>query len=232
MLSQLCKGKIIDICNLCIKDRESCCCRPVHNQPISNRRRYRFSSLIEFLGHIKHLYAAALGIEILCITADEIGENTALYLFGFNWIGIPIAYLMGYGLASFVTFITILGRYNYNQSKRILITDTCCSVLGQYADKGFMTNLRTTFLNFGIGTKKISLLRTQPNVKYILRTSILILVTAESACILMAETVDLIFYNYSLFLSVPLALVAGAFAVVASEALRKSRTKLQHTSQG
>ena len=38
--------------------------------------------------------AAALGLKILCIAAAEIGENTALYLFGFNWTGIPIAYLM------------------------------------------------------------------------------------------------------------------------------------------
>jgi len=148
---QICKVKIINDCNLCIKeDKDSCCCRSVHNQSIRNSCRYGFSRLTEFLGQIKYLYAAALGIEILCITAAEIGENTALYLFGFNWIGIPIAYLMGYGLAGFVTFVTILGRYNYNRSKHILITDTCCSVLGQCADKGFLINLRIIFLNFGI----------------------------------------------------------------------------------
>jgi hypothetical protein len=62
------------------------------------------------------LYAAALGLKILCIAAAEIGGNTALYLFGFNWTGIPIAYLMGYGLAGFVTFIMILGRYNYDRN--------------------------------------------------------------------------------------------------------------------
>jgi hypothetical protein len=56
-------------------------------------------------------YAAALGIEILCIAAAEIGENTALYLFGFNPSGIAIAYILGYALAGFTTFATILGRY-------------------------------------------------------------------------------------------------------------------------
>jgi hypothetical protein len=42
---------------------------------------------------VKGLYAAALGIEILCITAAEIGENTGLYLFGFNpWNSYRICY--------------------------------------------------------------------------------------------------------------------------------------------
>jgi hypothetical protein len=220
-IPQICRGITINGCNLCTKEsKDFCCCKSVHNQPVPNSR---FSQVTEFLGQIKYLYAAALGIEILCITAAEIGENTALYLFGFNWIGIPIAYSMGYALAGFVTFVTILGRYNYNQSKRILITDTCCSVLGQCADKGFLTNIRITFLNFGIGMKKIFLIHKQPNLKYILRTSIFILITAESACILTAETVALVFYNYSLFLSVPLALLAGAFTVVAPEAFRRSK---------
>ena len=46
---------------------------------------------------------------------------------------------------------------------------------------------------------------------------------AESECILTAETVDLVFYNYSLFLSIPLALLAGAFTIVAPEAFKKLR---------
>jgi hypothetical protein len=161
-------------------------------------------------------------MEVLCISAAEIGENTALYLFGFNWIGIPVAYVMGYGLAGFVTFVTIVGRYNYSQNKAIVITDTCCSVIGQCADKGFLTNLKTTFLNFGTGIKKIFLIRKQHNLMYILRTSIFILITAESACILTAETVDLVFYNYSLFLSIPLALLAP-------EAFKRSKNRFSCT---
>jgi hypothetical protein len=223
---QICQGMLIDDCNVCTKmSKDLCCCKSVHNHPIPNNRRYHLRRVTEFLGQIKYLYAAALGIEILCIAAAEIGENTALYLFGFNWIGIPIAYALGYALAGFVTFVTILGRYNYNQSKRILVTDTCCSVLGQCADKGFLTNLKITFHNFGIGMKKIFHIHRQANLKYILRTSIFILITAESACIITAETVDLMFYNYSLFLSVPLALLVGAFTVVAPEAYRRSRHK-------
>ncbi|HEY7573150.1 MAG TPA: hypothetical protein VH796_17450 [Nitrososphaeraceae archaeon] len=76
------------------------------------RANYR-GSICEFFRHVKSLYAAALGIEILCITAAEIGENTGLYLLGFNHIGVPFAYVMGYLLATFTTFVTILGRYIY-----------------------------------------------------------------------------------------------------------------------
>ena len=72
----------------------------------------QLSSLFRYLGQVKSLYAAALGIEILCISAAEIGENTGLYLFGFNPSGIVTVYVMGYALAGFTTFITILGRSN------------------------------------------------------------------------------------------------------------------------
>jgi hypothetical protein len=74
---------------------------------------YRLSSIIRFFGYAKGIYAIALGIEILCIAAAEIGENTPLYFFGFNPIGIAIAYSLGYALAGFTTFVIILGRYDY-----------------------------------------------------------------------------------------------------------------------
>jgi hypothetical protein len=178
------------------------------------------SGFFQFLRNIKGLYAAALGIEILCISAAEIGENTGLYLFGFNLIGIPIAYAMGYALAGFTTFAAILGRYNYASNNDKI--DSCCSsVLEQGSGSSFIPNLKTTFKNFVIGIAKLPQLHRQPNLKYILKSSAYVLVTAESACILTAETVDLIFYQYSILLAVPLALLAGAFTVVAPEAYRK-----------
>ena len=181
------------------------------------------SGLPQFLRHVKALYAAALGIEILCIAAAEIGENTGLYLFGFNLIGIPIAYALGYALAGFTTFAAILGRYNYASNNGKI--DSCCSVLEQGAGSGFIPNLKTTFKNFVVGITKLPHLHRQPNLKYILKSSAYILVTAESACILTAETVDLLFYQYSIFLAVPLALLGGAFTVVAPEAYRKIKQK-------
>jgi hypothetical protein len=215
-----CKEESLE-CSNCIK--EICCCIDIHSskereKPLSWLLSSSSSSLFKFFSHAKELYAAALGIEILCITAAEIGENTGLYLFGYNAIGIAIAYVMGYTLAGFTTFVTILGRYNYS-SKGIICS--CCSVLEQGNKEGFIPNLTTTLRNFASGFRKIPQLYKQPDLKNILKTSLYILVTAESICILTAETVDLIFYQYSLLLSIPLALLAGAFTVVAPEAYRK-----------
>ncbi|AIF84734.1 hypothetical protein NTE_02692 [Candidatus Nitrososphaera evergladensis SR1] len=204
------------------KMNDDCCASGVCKNDSIPQKTTSQSGLLQFLRNAKALYAAALGIEILCIVATEIGENTGLYLFGFNQIGIPIAYAMGYALAGFTTFATILGRYNYGSNDRI---DGCCSVLEQGAGTGFTSNLKTTFKNLAIGMTKLPQLHRQPNKKYMLKTSAYILVTAESACILTAETIDLVFYQYSLLLSIPLALLAGAFTVVAPEAYRKTKRK-------
>jgi hypothetical protein len=97
-------------------------------------------------------------------------------------------------------------------------------------DKAFLANLLITLKNFSRGVKKVRQLYEQPNQKTMLRTSIIILVTAETACILTAETVDLIFYRHTLFLSIPLALLTGAFTVVAHEAYNKTKTKNHRSS--
>ena len=136
-------------------------------------------------------------------------------------MGIPIAYALGYMLAGFVTFVTILGRYDYDEK-----IDSCCSVLGQNAHKGFIANLQNTFKNFVEGCKKITKLHKQKNIKPIVKSSLYILVTAESACILTAETVGIVFYQYSIFLSVPLALLVGAFTVVIPQAYKMNKKKL------
>lgn len=138
------------------------------------------------------------------------------YTSGYNLQGIVFGYVMGYAAAGFATFMTILGRYNLNAK-----IDSCCSVLEQQSNKGFIANLIITFKNFGLGIFKLFSLRRQSNIKYILKTSLIILFTAETVCILTAETVDLVFYNYSVLFSIPLALLAGTFTVVAQEAYKK-----------
>jgi hypothetical protein len=129
---------------------------------------------------------------------------------------------MGYSLATFTTFVTILGRYRYSSGDRI---HSCCSVLEQQdtTNKDFLQNVVMTFKNFGSGLKKIKELPKQPNLREILKTSLVILVTAETACIITAETVDLIFYKHAVYLSIPLALFAGAFTVAAPEAYKKMK---------
>jgi hypothetical protein len=164
---------------------------------------------------------AALGIEILCIMAAEIGENIGLYIFGFNLTSIALAYVIGYALAGFTTFMTILGRYTGNGLK----IDSCCSVLEQQSNKGFLSNVFLTFGYFIKGIKKILSLKKEPNLKYILKTSIVILITAESACILTAETIGIVFYSYSILLAIPLALLVGALTVVFIEAHKKVNIK-------
>jgi hypothetical protein len=206
----LCKNVDFKHCVRCTK--QTCCCITIHR---SNKQ----NSIITFFHHTRTFFAAALGIEILCISAAEIGQNTIFYFFGYHLQGIILGYIAGYAAAGFTTFMTIFGRYDLRNSK----IDSCCSVLEQQSNKGFLPNLFTTFKNFGIGVSKLSTLHRQSNIKHILKTSLIILVTAETVCILTAETVDLIFYKHSVLLSIPLALLAGSIAVVLPEAYKKTK---------
>ena len=208
-------------CKNCIK--EICCCLTIH--PNTLRKKSLNLSLKSksalFFNITKNLLPVALGIEILCIMAAEIGENIGLYTFGFNLKGIALAYAIGYALAGFTTFMTILGRYTGTGLK----IESCCSLLEQQSNKGFFLNIFLTFGYFIKGIKKILYLNKEPNLKYILKTSIVILITAESACILTAETIGIVFYNYSILLGIPLALLVGALTVVVIEAHKKINIK-------
>lgn len=209
-----CKNVKFNNCTYCIK--EVCCCTGLHIGKTGTNKKH----VLLFFGYVRTFFAAALGIEILCISAAVIGENSALYFFGYNLQSNLFGYVMGYAAAGFATFMTILGRYNLNAK-----IDSCCSVLEQQSNKGFIVNLIITFKNFGLGISKLFSLRRQSNIKQILKTSLIILFTAETVCILTAETIDLVFYNYSLLLSIPLALLAGTFTVVSQEAYKKIKMK-------
>lgn len=141
-------------------------------QPLQPKKPFEIRS---FLFYAKDLFAAALGIEILCIAAAEIGENTGLYFFGFNAGGIIIAYVMGYALAGFTTLITILGRYgNHRQSGKgqsIEGIDNCCSILEQDSSQRFMPNFKTTFANFASGFKRLFRIHKQKGMKMILKSN-------------------------------------------------------------
>jgi hypothetical protein len=210
-------------CKNCIK--ENCCCFTIHTNKQKNTFLSSNLSLKSktklFFTIIKNLLPTALGIEILCIMAAEIGENIGLYTFGFNLFGIALAYVIGYALAGFTTFMTILGRYTGIGLK----IESCCSVLEQQSDKGFLSNMFLTFGYFAKGISKIVYLKKEPNLKYILKTSMVILITAESACILTAETIGIVFFNYSILLAIPLALLIGALTVVFIEAYKKVNIK-------
>jgi hypothetical protein len=202
-----CRTVVFNHCSNCSK--EKCCCLPIHKS--------KKNTVLTFFYHTKTLFAAALGIEILCISSAIIGENIGFYFFGYNLQGIILGYGLGYAAAGFTTFMTILGRYDTRNSK----VDSCCSVLEQLSSKSLLSNLIWTFKNFGLGLSSLCYIHLQPQLKGILKTSLVILITAESVCILTAETIDLIFYNYSILLSIPLALLTGSFTVVAQEAYKK-----------
>jgi hypothetical protein len=123
---------------------------------------------------------------------------------------------------------SILGRYNGTGLK----IDSCCSVLEQQSNKGFLSNMLSTFGYFIKGIKNILYLKNEPNLKYILKTSMLILITAESACILTAETIGVVFYNYTNLLAIPLALIVGALTVVFIEAYKKVNNKTNTCKDG
>jgi len=57
-----------------------------------------------------------------------------------------------------------------------------------------------------------------------MKTSLYVLVTGETVCIITAETVNLVFFRHALWLSIPLSLFAGAFAITAIEAYRKVKS--------
>jgi hypothetical protein len=216
-------SSVIWKCKNCIK--KYCCCLSAHTNIFNLGKVFQHLKLVS--QNIKRIFIAALGIEVLCIICAEIGENIGISVFGFNLYGIVIAYTLGFALAGFSTFMTILGRFDFKDKSSMKINqiNSCCSFLEQNANKGFLYNLAFTFASFKNGFTKFIRHRNDPYMKSILKTSILILITAESACIITAETVTLLFYQYSLFIAIPLALVIGTFTLTLVESARKIRNQ-------
>ena len=206
-------SKVILKCNICTK--QICCCSSIHDKKIR--------ILKVFFNNIKKVYVAALGIEILCIMSAEIAENVGLFIFGFNLLGVVLSIILGFSLAGFSTFMSILGRYDFNNKSNRKIEGGCCSFLDEMASKGFIFNLIETFLNFKRGIIKLIINKNNPQMKSIIKSSIVILITAESACIITAETVDLLFYKSSLFLAIPLSLITGTLTLTIVESLKKMK---------
>jgi hypothetical protein len=167
------------------------------------------------------MFVAALGIEILCIFSAEVGENLGLYVFGLTLHGIVLSYIMGYALAGFSTFMAILGRCDFDNKSTVNAANGCCSFLEENANKGFGFNLVATFLNFKKGIAQFGNNLYNPQIRGIFKSSMVILITAESACILTAETVDLLLYQHSLFLAIPLSLIIGTFTLTMVESVKK-----------
>ena len=201
---------------------------------ILKARRKRGSLTSLFVSNVRRLLPAALGIEILCLSAAEIGGNAGLYMFGYNAQGIGLSYALVYALAGFTTFAVILGRYRHDSlvtsesSKNHSGTPAtsscdCCSILEDSTNLSFLSGLKHTLASFAIGLRRMVQFHKVRNKAQILKTSLVLLVTAESGCILTAATVDFVLYQYSLFISIPLSLAAGTMAVAAPHAFRLAK---------
>ena len=111
---EVCSGVIIK-CKNCIM--ENCCCVSLHTSQFKIFKNLDY--IPQIFQNIKKVFVAALGIEILCIISAEIGENIGLSIFGFNLLGIVIAYSFGFAIAGFSTFMTILGRWDFDDDGNI-----------------------------------------------------------------------------------------------------------------
>lgn len=204
-----CKCTEESMCEIC--PTGTCCCVTV---PQTKKSTF-------FFNQVKKSYPSAVGIIVLCILSSQLGQVISFVLFGYHDIfGIAMSYGFGYGLASLTTFCSILGRYSSKQG-----LGACCSAIEQGSKISLVSNLKNTFGYCGIGMKMIPHLHELPNLKHVIKTSIYILVTAESACILTAETVNLVFFRQAMWLSMPLGLFAAAFVVTAIESYKMTRSR-------
>jgi hypothetical protein len=178
------------------------------------------------LRETRRLFLAALGIETLCVASAEIGGIMGFYFFGFSALGIVMSYMLAYGLAGFVTFASILGRAaaDHYHHATMACSCSCGSLLEHGAGSGFASNIKLTFRSLASGIKRLpTTLYRESNAGGIIRTSLVILVTAESACILVAATVNLLMYEYSVMLAIPLALLDGTLTVAVLAAYKSAK---------
>jgi hypothetical protein len=155
------------------------------------------------------LFPSALGIEILCILSSLLGESIGFYLFGFNPIGIIYAYSLGFLVAGLTIFLIIVGRYKEHKNLDLGCHSDDINGNGTHQFQiGFKSNFLTTFKYFKNGWFNLPILFYNSNRNQLLKRALYLLLTAESICVITAQTVDLFFYNFSVFLSTPMALIA------------------------
>ncbi len=180
-----------------------------------------------FLGETKRMLPAALGIEIICATSAETGSIIGILLFGFTTIGFITSFLLAYGVAGCTAFVSIVGRARSREQsyhgRSEEMTCGCDAVLAHGSDMGFISAVGLTFKYFASGLRELPSLYRAPHAGRIIKTGLFILITAESACIVTTATVDFFLYQYSLFLSIPLALVSGAIVVALIAAYKSAR---------
>jgi hypothetical protein len=191
---------------------------------IKARRKDSFTS--RFLRETKRLFPSSFGIEVLCVASAEIGGFLALWHYGFNTFGITMAYIMAYALAGFTTFASILGRSAHTNNENEIVCG--CSEIAEHGHDskiGFKAGIKQAFVNFAIGLTIMTKLHKKANAGRIIKASLIVLLSAESGCVIAAATIDVVLYQYSAFLSIPAALLAGTLTVASMAAFRLAKIK-------
>ncbi|HXV46176.1 MAG TPA: hypothetical protein VD736_05840 [Nitrososphaera sp.] len=116
---------------------------------IAVKAKRRDSYTARLLGEARRMLAPAFGIEVLCVASAEIGGLLGLYYYGFNPLGIIMAYVLAYALAGSTMFASILGRGGAHSHEEEIMRG--CST---EHDSGFAANFKQTFVNFGTGLRK------------------------------------------------------------------------------
>jgi hypothetical protein len=174
---------------------------------------------------------AAAGIEILCTASAETGSVIGILLFGFTTPGFVTSFGLAYGVAGCTAFVSILGRarsHRGSRSKKEAMKCGCEDILAHGSNQGFLAGMVSTFTYFRAGMTELKRLRNTRKSRNLIKTALFILVTAESACIVTTAGVDFLLYKYSLFLSIPLAMLAGSLVVAfigAFKSMRSARTQ-------
>jgi hypothetical protein len=180
----------------------------------------RFTSTIAYRSNqLLKMFLSALGLELMCFFSASTGQTMAVYWLGFNQTGITFGFIFGFALAGFLTLCTILGRMK--KTSQGLFAHDGCSVLSH--SSSFIRSLRSTVFAFLIGIRILYKLPSLPNSTVIIKNALIILITAESCCIITAEIVDMIFYRSAVLFSIPLGIAGGAASIMLIEIIRNQR---------
>jgi hypothetical protein len=124
--------------------------------------------------------------------------------------------------AGVTTFTSILGRSAHSNNENEIVCG--CSEMVGHDDHdskiGFKAGIKQTFVNFAVGLSMLTKLHKKRNAWRIIKASLIVLISAESGCIIAAATIDIMLYQYSAFLSIPAALLAGTLTVSSMAAYR------------
>jgi hypothetical protein len=149
----------------------------------------------------------------------SLGEYIGFFLFGnVSSFSIAAAYVSRYCTAGAVTVITIIGR---KRADHEILDLNCSSLLANNSARGFLPNFVSTLTNFIRGIRELREIPGQSEFKSLIKTSIFIFITAESFCIVSAETVGLVLNNYTILVSLPVGIFIGALAIVLAASVKQ-----------